>query len=65
MGTYFNPGNEKFFEACNSEIYVDKTKLICYTNSVLRTNNKYLCVSRPRRFGKAPAMWTVRQYRPA
>ena len=53
MGSYFNPGNEKFFEACNSEIYVDKTALICYTNSVLRTNNKYLCVSRPRRFGKS------------
>lgn len=55
MGSYLNPGNEKFFEACNSEIYVDKTELICYTNSVLRTNNKYLCVSRPRRFGKSMA----------
>lgn len=53
MGSYFNPGNEKFFEACHSEIYVDKTALIHYTNSVLRTNNKYICVSRPRRFGKS------------
>lgn len=55
MGSYFNPGNEKFYEACNSEIYVDKTDLIRYTNSVLRTNNKYICVSRPRRFGKSIA----------
>ncbi len=55
MGSYFNPGNEKFFEACNSEIYVDKTRLLHYTNSVLRTNNKYICVSRPRRFGKSMA----------
>lgn len=55
MGSYLNPGNEKFYEACNSKIYVDKTELIRYTNSVLRTSSKYICVSRPRRFGKSIA----------
>lgn len=53
MGIYLNPDNDKFFEAVNSEIYVDKSELIRYTNSVLRTKQKYLCVSRPRRFGKS------------
>lgn len=55
MGIYLNMGNEKFQEALNSEIYVDKTGLIEYTNSVLHTKQKYLCVSRPRRFGKSMA----------
>lgn len=55
MGNYFNPGNEKFYEAVNSEIYIDKTGLIKYTNSVVATMQKYICISRPRRFGKSTA----------
>ncbi len=55
MGIYLNPGNEKFVEALNSQIYVDKTGLLAYTNSVLHTSQKYICVSRPRRFGKSMA----------
>lgn len=55
MGNYLNPDNEKFQEAINSKIYVDKTGLISYTNSVLHTNQKCICVSRPRRFGKSMA----------
>lgn len=55
MGIYLNTDNEKFFQAVNSEIYVDKTGLIGYTNKVLRTMKKYVCVSRPRRFGKSVA----------
>lgn len=55
MGIYLNPGNEKFEEAVNSEIYVDKTGLIHYTNSMLHTAQKCICVSRPRRFGKSMA----------
>ena len=55
MGIYLNPGNTPFREALNSVIYVDKSGLISYTNSVLNTQQKYLCVSRPRRFGKTMA----------
>ena len=32
MGVYLNPGNGMFQEAVQSEIYVDKTELIKYTN---------------------------------
>lgn len=53
MGVYLNPGNERFEDAISSEIYVDKTELIKYTNRVLKTEQRYLCVSRPRRFGKS------------
>lgn len=55
MGIYLNPDNIDFQEALNSEIYVDKTELIRVTNKVIRTTNKYVCVSRPRRFGKSMA----------
>ncbi|MCD8205269.1 MAG: AAA family ATPase, partial [Clostridia bacterium] len=53
MGTYFNPGNEIFRYDVNSKIYVDKTGLIGYVNSILLKADRYICVSRPRRFGKS------------
>ena len=53
MGKYLNPSNRGFQIARYSEIYVDKTGLISYTNRVLDTEQRYICVSRPRRFGKS------------
>lgn len=55
MGIYFNPSNEKFEIDLNAQIYVDKSNLIQYTNRVLKTPQRYVCVSRPRRFGKSMA----------
>ena len=55
MGIYLNPGNEKFYRSINSEIYVDKTGLIGYTNKILNTMQQNVWVSRPRRFGKTMA----------
>ena len=55
MGMYVNPGNTAFREAVNSMVYVDKSKLISYTDLVLNTKQKNICVSRPRRFGKSMA----------
>ena len=55
MGIYLNPDSSKFEEAVNSDIYIDKTGLLIYTNSVLHTMQKYICISRPRRFGKSIA----------
>ena len=52
MGTFVNPGNSAFQVALNSEIYVDKTGLLSYTNQVIDTTNALICNSRPRRFGK-------------
>ena len=53
MGTFVNPGNSAFQVALNSEIYVDKTGLLSYTNKVIDTTNALICNSRPRRFGKS------------
>lgn len=55
MGIYLNPGSRRFQIALNSQIYVDKTKMIHFINSLVNTNQRYVSVSRPRRFGKTMA----------
>ena len=39
MRRFVNPGNTAFEVAVNSQIYVDKTGLLAYTNSVINTGN--------------------------
>ena len=53
MAWFLNPDNKSFIKDVNSKIYVDKTKLIEYTNEVMNTNQCFICNSRPRRFGKS------------
>ena len=53
MGDFVNRGNNSFTSARKSRIYVDKTGFLDYTNSVIDTEQRYICVSRPRRFGKS------------
>ncbi len=53
MGQYVNRGSASFKSAMESEIYVDKTGLLEYTNSVIDTEQRFICNSRPRRFGKS------------
>ena len=62
MGRYLNPGNILFETALNSQIYVDKSGLISYTNRVLGSEQRYICVSRPRRFGKSMAANMLASY---
>ena len=62
MGIYLNPGNDGFRRAVRSEIYVDKTGLIAWTNKYLDTEQQYICVSRPRRFGKSMALNMLAAY---
>lgn len=53
MGKFLNPDNQAFQDVLNSSIYVDKTELLDYINSVINTTSKFICNSRPRRFGKS------------
>lgn len=53
MGLFVNPDNTAFQTTLNSKIYIDKTVLLEYTNSVISTDNAFTCNSRPRRFGKS------------
>ena len=62
MGTYLNPGAKAFQQGRNSQIYVDKSELLSYLNLVLDTERRFVCVSRPRRFGKTMAANMVCAY---
>ena len=52
MGIYLNPDNIGFKEILAGKICVDKTMLISVLNNYIDNATKYVCVSRPRRFGK-------------
>ena len=52
MGIYVNPGNENLKTAINSKIFVDKSLFIKKISEFLNTEQRFVCVSRPRRFGK-------------
>ena len=49
MGRFFKFKGECF----SGRIKLDKTGLLEYTNSVIDTTSKFICNSRPRRFGKS------------
>lgn len=55
MGIYLNPPADGFEDILKDGFYVDKTRLITYTNQVMGTSRKLTCFSRPRRFGKSYA----------
>ena len=62
MGIYLNPNNKGFRDSIRSEIYVDKTGMIAHTNKCLNTEQQFICVSRPRRFGKSMALKMLAAY---
>ena len=62
MGSYLNPGCGCFEMALRSQIYIDKSELIDATNECLGTLQRFMCVSRPRRFGKSMAMDMLAAY---
>ena len=53
MGMFLNRGNQEFDCVVNSEIYIDKTDMITFLNKKINTEQRYISVSRPRRFGKS------------
>lgn len=56
MGIYLNPNNDAFYNFVRTGEYVDKTLLIHEMNLLLdNPARNYVCVSRPRRFGKSLA----------
>lgn len=61
MGNYINKGNDGFASLCNSK-FVDKSMLIAEVNSVMMTENRFLCVTRARRFGKSVAVKMLNAY---
>ena len=62
MGIYLNPNNVNFYNAVHDDIYVDKTSMIDFTNGCLNKSSRFMCVSRPRRFGKSIAAAMLAAY---
>ena len=62
MSGYLNPSSEKFMRSLRSSIYIDKSELISQMNEVIGTEQCYICVSRPRRFGKTMAINMLSAY---
>ena len=61
MGRFTNKGNDGFASVINSH-FVDKSMLIEELNSVMMTENRFLCVTRARRFGKSVAVKMLNAY---
>ena len=53
VGMYIDVDYDKFKRCINSKAYVDKTMLISLLNARVNQENCYICISRPRRFGKS------------
>ena len=53
MGVYFNPGERRIQKILNNDIFVDKSLIISELNKKFDSEDGFLCVSRPRRFGKS------------
>ena len=53
VSVYFNSGNEGFVISRNSSVYVDMSGMISLLNSRINTEKRYVCLTRPRRFGKS------------
>lgn len=62
MGTYLNPNSRGFEISRNTKPYVDKSMMIEKLNSVIDTEKRYICSSRPRRFGKTMATNMIAAY---
>lgn len=62
MGVYVNPGNDAFAQMINSQIYVDKSGLLHRLNNYLNTEQKFICCSRARRFGKSVTAGMLKAY---
>ncbi len=62
MSLYLNQDNSPFIKNLKNDIYVDKTLLIKKTNRLLGTDDGFMCVTRPRRFGKSMALSMLNAY---
>ena len=53
MGLYLNPNADAFQMGLNNEIYVDKSLILSELNKLVGSQGNFVCMSRPRRFGKS------------
>ena len=62
MGRYLNIGFGKMADDIRDDFYVDKSMFISVLNKRLESRSRFICVSRPRRFGKTMAANMIAAY---
>ena len=62
MGVYLNPSKSIFNDCVLSEIYVDKSGLLQHLNRWVSRDGRFVCLTRPRRFGKSMAAAMIAAY---
>ena len=62
MREYFNVNSLMFERELADPLYQDKSGLISHMNKIIGTNRAFICVTRPRRFGKSLAYHMLNAY---
>ncbi len=63
MSFCLNKTYDKFLSYYNDDVFIDKSLLISETNkNINKERKKYMCVTRPRRFGKTMALSMLNAY---
>ena len=62
MGLYLNPNADAFQMGLNTAIYVDKSLILTELNKLVCSQSNFVCMSRPRRFGKSMAGSMISAY---
>ena len=63
MGMFLNPDDQQLRDDRCQPFYVDKSLIIREMNNIVRQkSDKFICVSRPRRFGKTMAANMIAAY---
>ena len=61
MNKYFNRNNDQFTKSLNG-IFVDKSDALDLINNIVDSNSQFICVTRPRRFGKSMMASMINAY---
>lgn len=64
MAIYLNTNKplENYEELLNEEFFVDKSYIISLINKKINSKSKYICITRPRRFGKSSVVDMIGAY---
>ena len=62
MALYLNSDNSKLKKYMKSEIFIDKSMIIKECNKLFGSENAYMCITRPRRFGKTMTLSMLNAY---
>ncbi len=64
MNLYLNTNTalENYNQLVRSKYFVDKSNIIEKINNIVETSDKYICITKPRRFGKSSIINMIGSY---